>query len=111
MSNYYFGKDCKYFSGQWESSDNHITSEKQDYEPVLNFCDNTNNKNPTEGNCNKINCPLNKVINALFEGEMFCCDKQITGDFVLRFGDKVLRLSKHRLTEFAEALLYINQSF
>lgn len=49
----YFGKNCHYFSGQWERD-----AEEYGEEPELNFCNHNENENKYEGNCSKNLCPL-----------------------------------------------------
>ena len=58
----YFGQDCKYLSGMWECENGtyQATYEKQNYEPILTYCNNKKNQSDHEGNCNKLDCPLLK---------------------------------------------------
>ncbi len=59
----YFGKGCEFFSGQWEDEQTCRASGidfKDTCTPVLVFCGHENNKEKTEGNCRKDNCPLHK---------------------------------------------------
>ena len=58
----YFGHNCKYFIGQWETCDVQADTERtmiyRESEPVLNFCNHKGNPEDTEGNCSKSICPL-----------------------------------------------------
>lgn len=61
MSNLYFGQDCQYFVGGWETEDKDIEDYKNKIAPLLVLC--THPDNPEfdiEGNCNKDNCPLRR---------------------------------------------------
>ena len=56
----YFGKGCKWFSGQWERGDDEIEDYKDKIIPVLVFCNHPGNPEDNEGNCNCVSCPLKK---------------------------------------------------
>jgi len=52
----WFGKDCKYFCGQWEENEITGGSDYKEYEPVLTFCNHESNPDKYEGNCNERLC-------------------------------------------------------
>lgn len=58
----YFGKDCKYFCGQWNRYDLEEAEANgkdiREYKPELVFCDHKDQIEDTEGNCRPNNCPL-----------------------------------------------------
>jgi hypothetical protein len=62
----WFGKDCEYLMGQWESCDilacagdkKQLNNLRETTPPNLVFCDHPNNKNDHEGNCNEEMCPI-----------------------------------------------------
>ncbi len=53
----YFGKGCKFFSGQWERDSNEAVDT-----PVLNYCSHADNTRSHEGNCAENLCPLWRVV-------------------------------------------------
>lgn len=50
----YFGRGCKYLSGQW--GDDELPDHK-DWKPIICFCNHPDNPKDEEGNCNKSVCP------------------------------------------------------
>ena len=52
----YFGKGCEWFTGQWAS----VHGKRFGNTPIFVFCNHPANKRSTEGNCNKLDCPLKK---------------------------------------------------
>ena len=58
----YFGKNCKYFCGQWDryAIDEAEATDKdiKEYTPELVFCNHKEQTEETEGNCRPDNCPL-----------------------------------------------------
>lgn len=56
----WFGAGCKYLSCLWENPEDptRTTSQQQNYEPVLIFCNHVGNTSKHEGNCVEDLCPL-----------------------------------------------------
>lgn len=55
---YWFGKGCRYFSGQWEMSCLDIPDYQNICTPELVFCNHVANPSKVEGNCNEEMCPV-----------------------------------------------------
>lgn len=55
----YFGKGCKYLTGQWE--DEAVDEKAEEHgPPVINHCKHPEQKEDVEGNCNPSDCPKMK---------------------------------------------------
>lgn len=57
----WFGKGCPYFCGSWEEDKITGGPNFKEYEPVLVFCNHPQNNDDVEGNCNKKQCPLERI--------------------------------------------------
>ena len=53
----WFGKGCKYLSASWEDSEAVAGPDWMELEPILTFCNNSENIGNSEGNCNPTLCP------------------------------------------------------
>ena len=56
-SDHWFGKRCKHQCCQWEDSEEIAGPDWKEYNPVLIYCNHTDNPSETEGNCTELRCP------------------------------------------------------